>query len=246
MSKALDGEFGSFPTTHWSLVRRAGQSTGSHRRDALAELLKQYLPAMRYHLVAGKRLDAHQADDLLQSFLSDKVLEEDFIRKAEEGKGKFRNFLLVALNRFYISRIRHDRAQKRAPRQMSALDDLPEPSSDSPRPDEIFDVAWARQVLDSAIQRMRGECEKSGRPELWALFDQRVLAPALGFCQPTAYEKLVAEYGFASPVQASNAVITAKRMFIRILRLVVGEYARSDEQIDEEIRDLQTILSRAH
>ena len=78
---------GRFPTTHWSLVGRAGQDATENKRQAVGELLNRYLPALRaqsaYHrqsrwitfdLVYGKRLAPEDADDLLQEFIATKIL----------------------------------------------------------------------------------------------------------------------------------------------------------------------------
>ena len=64
----MDAPYGEarFPTTHWSLVARAGRDATEVKRQALGELLVRYLPALRAHLVYGKRLSPEDADDLLQ------------------------------------------------------------------------------------------------------------------------------------------------------------------------------------
>jgi hypothetical protein len=54
----------------------------------------------------------------------------------------------------------------------------------------------------------------------------------------------VEKFGFRSPTEASNALVTAKRMFVRALRAVVAEYARDENGIDREIEELRAILSR--
>ena len=62
---------GRFPTTHWSLVGRAGQDATENKRQALGELLNRYLPALRaqsaYHrqrLVSSHRQSRWITDDL--------------------------------------------------------------------------------------------------------------------------------------------------------------------------------------
>ena len=52
------------------------------------------------------RLVPEDADDMLQNFLSGPVLERDLISRAEKEKGRFRNFLLVALNRHVLNELR--------------------------------------------------------------------------------------------------------------------------------------------
>src|SRR3954469_23630165 len=92
-----------FPTTHWSLVKKAGCTSGESQRAALVEVLNRYMPALRSHLIYHKRIESHQAEDLLQGFLLSKVIEQDLIGAARQERGRFRSFLLTALDRFAIS-----------------------------------------------------------------------------------------------------------------------------------------------
>jgi DNA-directed RNA polymerase specialized sigma24 family protein len=245
MAKQEPGVYRAFPVTQWSLVARAGDVDVATKRQALAELLGLYLPAIKSYLTLSKRIDPDRADDLVQSFLTGKVLEQDLIEHADQERGKFRTFLLTALDRFIVNQHRYERAQKRSPSQMGSIDDQPEPAQDASAPDETFDIAWAKQVLERTIERMRIECKGSGRTDIWQVFEARVLAPTLGQTEAMPYEELIQQAGFASPVQAANALVTAKRMFARTLRTVIGEYEGGDAEIDGEIDDLHAILARA-
>ena len=60
---------------------------------------------------------------------------------------------------------------------------------------------------------------------------------------PTRWS-LVAKHGFQSPIQAANALITAKRMFKRVLEEVARDTVETDAEVAEEIRELKRILSR--
>jgi DNA-directed RNA polymerase specialized sigma24 family protein len=236
---------GRFPTTHWSLVARAGRDADESRRLALGELLARYLPALRAHLVLGKRLSPADADDLVQEFIAAKVLEKELIGRADAELGKFRTFLLTALDRFLIDCRRVEHARKRSPGdgRLQALgdgaEDLPaDPVSDA------FDLAWARNVIDQTVEMMRSECDATGRADVWGVFECRLLGPMLHGTEPIAYEDLVKRFGLQSPSQASNLLITAKRTYARVLRTVVGEYARSSDDIEAEIRELMDVLAR--
>ena len=83
---------------------------------------------------------------------------------------------------------------------------------------------------------------RSGRADVWGVFQCRLLDPSLQGTAPVDYEELVARFGLQSPSQASNVLVTAKRTFARALRSVVGEYALGDDEIDAEIRELREIL----
>jgi RNA polymerase sigma-70 factor (ECF subfamily) len=245
MSPLNPQPLGAFPTTHWSLVARAGSDNTESRRVALLQILNRYMPALRLHLVARKRMDEHRADDVLQGFLASKIIEQGIIQRAEKEKGKFRTFLLTALDRFLISEARKDNAQKRGAAATVAIGDDTDIAATFDQPDEHFDVAWARQLLAEAIRRMQEECRGSGRGDVWGVFQTRVLDPMLHDVPPLEYDDLVKKFGLTSPTQASNLLVTGKRTFARILRSLVAEYAKEDADIDQEIADLTSILSKA-
>jgi RNA polymerase sigma-70 factor (ECF subfamily) len=233
-----------FPETFWPLVRRAGAEGEEGQREALEELLRNYLPALRAHLVHRKSVRRHEADDFVQGFITDKILHRDLLASADRERGKFRTLLLTALDRYVVSQRRYQKAQKRSAERAVSLD--PEKhghlATGAETPSDPFDVAWARQVLGETVRRMRTECEGSGRPEIWGVFDARLLAPSVRGEEPVSYGQLVAKFGLSTPREASNVLITGKRMFARVLRAVVGEYTPADE-VDGEIRELQAALS---
>ena len=113
MSAARYGEAERFPSTRWSLVARAGQVDPEAKREALGQLLTRYLPALQAHLVHRKGLSEEEADDLVQEFVTSKILEKDLIARADQQLGKLRTFLLTALDRFVKNKLRDRRAKKR-------------------------------------------------------------------------------------------------------------------------------------
>jgi hypothetical protein len=224
-------------------VERAGHPN-TLGRLALGELLARYLAPLRAHLVLHKRLPPELADDLLQSFVSDRVLEQELVRSAVREKGRFRTFLLVALDRFVSNHFRDSNRKCRSPGPSASLEDAAAAADSSPGPSEEFDLAWAREVILQAAQQMRDSCLASGRSDLWRIFEARVLGPTLHGAQPQSYEELAAQFALPSAHAASNLMITGKRMFARSLRGVVGEYIADESDVEQEIADLRSILSR--
>ena len=108
----------------------------------------------------------------------------------------------------------------------------------------IPSLAWARRVIAESLARMQAECSGSGRADVWGVFECRLLAPMLDGAEPMPYEALVERFALRSPAQASNVLITGKRMFERALRAVVGEYVADEAEVDEEIAELRQILAR--
>jgi RNA polymerase sigma-70 factor (ECF subfamily) len=236
-----------FPVTDWSLVGRAGHAALGTKREALGLLMIRYFPALKAHLIHRRGFSPDKADDLLQEFVTSKILEKDLIAHARHDAGKFRTFLLTALDRFVFNCVRDERAKKRSPQEgrMVSIDARADYLESEGEPAEAFHVAWAQNVISQALQRMRQECEVSGRPELWGVFESRIVGPLLHDKEPADYSQLVTRFGFRSPMQASNAVVTAKRMYARVLRAVIGEYA-DDDEIEVEIDELKSILSRCN
>jgi hypothetical protein len=245
------GDFGAassspFPLTRWSLIGRAAQiAPGDPRtRAALNELVSRYLPALRTHLVLTRRLPPDQADELLQDFMASKVLEQGLFGRADRAQGKFRTFLLAALGNFLVDSVRASQAKKRAAeRHATPVDDqrdsLRDPGED---PASAFQTEWARQVVRRAVHLMHQHCRTDKRDDVWGVFQARLLSPMLEGAQPTEYTKLMSEFGFDSAQQASNALVTAKRMFQRALREAIAEYAE-DDQIEQELAELRELLS---
>ena len=210
----------------------------------MEELLRRYFPALRGYLVLCKGVDAERAEDLLQGFVADKILERDFFGHVEQQKGQFRQLLRRSLNHYLIDQIRQEQARgKRSGKQVNVEpEDLAAGRGPSP---DVFDVAWARQVIVESARRMYLECQERGRLHVWGVFEQRILLPTLTNRTAPGYDQLVERFGFESPEQASNALITAKRQFKRTVEAVVAEYVESQGEIDDEIRDLHQILASA-
>jgi RNA polymerase sigma-70 factor (ECF subfamily) len=192
-----------------------------------------------------RSVDRDQIDDVLQGFISGKVLESDLVGRADRTKGKFRSLLLTALDRYVISVRRQQQTQKRGANRTAALEAEDEQSLGSPAQSaDAFDVAWARQVLRETLARMQRQCESDGRPDVWGVFETRVLKPSMEGSTPPSYEQIVQQWSYRAPTQMWNAVRTGKQIFARTLRDVIAEYADSDEHVETELRDLREICAR--
>ena len=246
MSATPFGGAREFPSTRWSLVDRAGHLRAEAKREALGQLLVQYLPALKAHLVHRKGLHPDRADDLVQEFVANKILEKDLIARADQQLGKFRTLLLTALDRFVKNQIRDEHAKKRAPDKgaVLAFDERYQGLPAGQAPSEAFDVAWARGVISQALRQMQAECEETGRQDVWGVFQCRVIGPILEGTPPVDYTELIKRFGFNSPTQASNVLTTAKRMYVRALRSAVGQYTEDEEEVETEIEELKEILAR--
>lgn len=233
-----------FPTTRWSLVRCAAGELSADQRAALNELLTVYWPLLRSRLIAGRGIDANQADDLLQSFIQQQVLQGKLLSVANPSRGRFRNLLYKALNNFVAKHIRSMAARKRRVNLAAGLDRENEHLAVwSVTPSRHLDGIWARETLAVVLERMRDECQHSGRDDIWGVFEARILAPILNGAAPLSYHEIAQRYHYASTTQAQNALVTAKRSFCRLMRDILLEAGTAPDEVDAEIGELRQCLA---
>ncbi len=237
-----------YPTTFWSEVGRAGGSDSNAALTALEDLLKKYYQPLRSHLAFKFSVSDDQAAEWLQGFLHKKVMLDKLLSHASEARGKFRTFLLNSLDHFVFDELRKANRQRRKPSGgWASIEELApdEQTTLVKQADDRFATAWAEAIVEQAVNKMRVECQREGQVPRWEVFKARVLDPMLDGMEPIPYEELISRFGFRSPAEASNVLITAKRMFHRILRLVVSEYAGEAADVEAEIRDLRIVLAGA-
>ena len=114
-----------FTTTHWSVVRTCGADDTVSSGAALEQLCRTYwYPLYTYVRRRGHSVD--EAQDLTQEFFA-RFIEKDWVSAADANKGRFRTFLLTALNHFLAKEWRKEHAAKRGGgRQFVPLDDTAE------------------------------------------------------------------------------------------------------------------------
>ena len=216
------------------------------RWRALTELLEAYRPALLHFLKAVERIPSERTEDLVQSFVADRILQGRLLEKANLANGRLRSFLLKSFQNFINSERRREQAQKRTPQggPLVALEEAPEHLQAVVVEGGTLDAAWARQTLALALDHFREDCALNARMAWWDVFEARVLAPSLGEGTAWSFEELAHRHGFSKPQDAANALLSAKRAFSRTLRAVVADTLSDPEQVDEEIKNLCAALAR--
>lgn len=230
----------AFPTTRWSFIRALGDSESELRRELLGEFFLRYRSALRAHLAHQFRgLTNEDYDDLIQSFIVDRIICSQLLQEAAEPRGKFRNYLKTCLNNFAVDWYRL--ASNRHARECGTLELHHHPATAKATHTECFEVLWAKQIIHDTVSRMRADLEQRGRSQVWIVFEQRLLNPALHGIEPIEIETL-SEQLATSTQRVYNLLVTARRNFRKRLREVVSEYTSDDTDIDEEIEDLMHYL----
>ena len=88
----------AFATTHWSVVLAAADGAAPGSDESLSALCQTYWFPLYAH-VRRRGHDAESARDLTQGFFAELLAQRTFAR-ADRNRGRFRTFLLAALDHF--------------------------------------------------------------------------------------------------------------------------------------------------
>ena len=234
--------------TDWLDVESARYPETPQGRQAFERLIDRYQRPLLAHLTGKFRFSPDEANDLLQSFIHEQVIVNGLLRRASPGRGQLRSLLVNALERFALTFLRRRRSLKRhPPGPLLPLHEVAEHELPSHKDvtDSDGELVWAQAVIAGALLDMHAELVRRGRPEIWSVFEQRILLPMLDDQRKPKYSDLVQRFGFKSPNEAFNALVTAKRMFQRHLSNVVAQYVGNDREIATELTYLRAILQSA-
>lgn len=230
-----------FPPTDWAALARAAEA----HTPSLEQIVKIYWQPLRIFLVATFPSLKDQVEVLLQDFAEDKLIKESWLHKADKDRGRFRDFLKTSLRNFVLDRLNRAEA-KNPPVSMDDLEqELPQPDA----PSEEFDLVWAQTVLAETLRRMEADCkdptaDQPRRGQIWEMFRIRLLEPVFNETPPPAYDQLIERFGLKSPTDASNTLLSAKRIFKVHLSRVIREYAGQDAATAAEIRAIEDFVGR--
>jgi RNA polymerase sigma-70 factor (ECF subfamily) len=234
---------GVFATTHWSLILTASEVESPAASDALSRLCKVYWYPL-YAYVRRQGYNPDEAQDLTQEFFA-RLLAKNFLRTLDRQKGKFRSFLLAAMEHFLAKEWRDSRRLKRGGGQaLISLDDTDAESRYQIEPAEtmtaekIYERRWALTLLEQAIQRLRGEFEAAGKHELFEVLQ--------GFLSGDKTGISYAQAGLQLDMTEGAVKVAAHRMRQRygeLVRLEIANTVSVAEEVDDELRHLMAALS---
>ena len=231
-----------FVTTQWTVVLNAGRSDSVSAEEALEKLCRSYWYPL-YAYVRRRGYAAEDAQDLTQAFFA-RLLEKDSLKNITRSGGKFRSFLLTALNHFLADEWKKDHAQKRGAGRVISLDAAEaehlfeaEPA-DLATPEKLYERNWALTLLDTVFRRLRNEYEAAGKAALFA---------QLKFClagerSATPYADLAKKLGL--PENTLKTLVHRLRARYReVLREEVSQTVSTTGEVEEELRCLFRALA---
>lgn len=237
-----------FETTRWTAIEAIRSKDDSHKCALVGKMLALYWKPVYWYL-RQKGNTNEQAKDLTQGFFQEVVLGHELIQQADQAKGRFRTFLLTALDRYVTSEYRKETARKRIPTdKLLSLDHIESGNLAETiggfTSEESFNYVWVSELLDQMIKEVEEECHRRKMSTHWKVFRDRVLRPIMAEKQPASMMDICNQYGIESPTKASSMIIAVKRRFQATLRRHLRQFVTSDVQISEEIRELVRFLKK--
>lgn len=245
---SMGGTGEAFLTTHWSAISKIAADGDTSSQALINDLLKKYWKPV-YCFLRHKGYDNEQAKDLTQGFFQEVVLGRELIQRVDQARGRFRTFLLTALEQ-YLTRVhRKQTAQKRIPKdkllQLEQIDpaELPEPVGGL-TPKESFNYAWVSELLDKMLAEVQAKCRSQGKTLHWQVFHDRILQPIMENTRAPSLAEICDKYGIKNTAKASNMIVTVNRRFRAALKRHLRRSVTGDAEVDEELRELMQMFSK--
>jgi RNA polymerase sigma-70 factor (ECF subfamily) len=186
-----------------------------------------------------------EAQDLTQSFFA-YLLETRFVSKASPGKGRFRTFLLACLKNFLSTEHRKWAAAKRGGGQppLSLEEQRAEARygrepADIKSPDLLYELSWAKTLLNGALETVRTEFASAGKAELFNRLEPFLHAAE----RAPSYKATAAALGKTEDAVGA-AVQRLRRRYHQALRAQIARTVNQSSEIDDELRHLRLVLRR--
>ncbi len=236
-----------FATTRWSLVQAAGGEDSSLSEEeyqrALAELCANYWFPVYAHC-RRKGATPDDAEDQTQEFFT-RILDGNLIKLADPNRGRFRSYLLTALDHFLVNEYRKGQAAKRGGGMKHIAIDVADaesrigvqPATDL-TPEDEFEKRWAVVMLSGVYDALQNEQTDDDRRNLFA--ELKAFLPG----NSDVPYAVVAETLKMSEGAIKVAIHRLRKRFGQLLRHEIAQTVASMDEIDDEIRRLQIALSK--
>ncbi|MEO7600126.1 MAG: sigma factor [Opitutus sp.] len=232
-----------FGTTLWTIVLAAGDPNNPDAAVALDRLCRTYWYPV-YAYVRRKGRAGADAEDLTQEFFS-RLLARDFPVGVERDGGKFRSYLLRALDHFLINEWNRGNAVKRGGGSITfSLDGVDADARyalepiDGSTPESLYDRRWAVAVLETVRAGLRQEYVGQGKSKMF-----EALEPCLtGGDDLLPYAELMMRLDLKESA-LKMAVHRLRKRFGELLREEIEKTVATPDEVEGEIRQLITAAS---
>jgi RNA polymerase sigma-70 factor (ECF subfamily) len=223
------------------VVLAAGQRSGTDAQAALEKLCRTYWFPL-YAFARRQGNSPEDAQDLTQDFFR-RLLEKNYLGKADPDRGKFRTFLLQSLKNFLVNEWKRAGRLKRGGGveflsiDTNAAEDLyAARAADEFNPDAEYEARWAVTLIEQVLGALRQEFIAADKAPL---FDE-LKGFIWGEKSAASYAEISAQLNL-SEATVKMAVHRLRQRFRELLRAEVAHTVARPEDIDAELRHLISV-----
>ena len=220
----------------------AGESSVPGGEAALEKLCRTYWFPL-YAFARRQGNSPEDAQDLTQDFFF-RLLEKNYLAKADPDRGKFRTFLLSSLRHFLVNEWKRAGRLKRGGglefisiHTNEAEYRYAAESSDESNPDAEYETRWAVALIEQVLAALHQEFNAADKAPLFErlkgfIWDNKTNA---------SYAEIAAELNLSEGT-VKVAVHRLRQRFRELLRAEVAHTVARPEDIDGELRYLIGVL----
>jgi RNA polymerase sigma-70 factor (ECF subfamily) len=231
-----------FTTTHWSVVLAAGSGASTQSAAALEQLCQAYWRPL-YAYIRRRGHSPEDAQDLTQGFFAH-LLEKNWVGDADRERGRFRTFLLTAVQRFLSHQRERALAIKRGGQcaflsldQLNSEERHQREPSDGWTPEKVFERRYALALLDKALTALRAEYARAGKTSLFEAFQTFLSGEHTHGGSVAAAAQLNMSEG-----TARVWIHRLRRRYGELLRLEIAQTVATPAEAEEELRHILAVL----
>lgn len=230
---SLGGGRRGFPETTWGMISRLRDPGVARYREGLEDLAARYWKPVYRYIRIGRTKSNEEAKDLTQAFFL-WLLDGDALRRYVPEKGAFRAYLKIILSRFVRDQdrvaesLKRGGAARRIPLDEEFLSAEVVADPKAADPEKEFDRAWAREVSERAIERVRARFAAEGREAAFRAFEEYALRG-----ERRTYADVAASLGL-SESDVRNHLHAAREAVRREIREQISETVSGPGEIEEE------------
>jgi RNA polymerase sigma-70 factor (ECF subfamily) len=218
------------------VIRNAQDPSSADYRDSLEALARTYWRPVYAHFRRRWNKRHEEASDLTQDFFC-ALCEKEFLSHVSQEHGRFRSYVLAALDNFARLDHRWRTRQKRGgialQIPLGVVEDYEPAGGDSAELE--FERDWARAVLAEALDELAREASAEQREAEYQAFLLRdVRPPAEG---PPSYESLARTLKI-SVSDVTNGLYRMRKKLRDLVLMRVRDTVSSDREAEAEMREL--------
>ncbi len=221
-------------------------ATGRESAEAAAAL-ERLCATYWYPLYAYVRHRGHSPEDskdLTQEFFY-RLLQGKYLARVDPHKGKFRSFLLAAMNHFLANEWDRVKTLKRGGQvTFLSLDELQAErryqceDSTGRSPEQFYETMWAFALLDKVLGLLREETAAAGHS---ARFEE-LKAVLMGERPTLTYAEMARKLG-TTEAALKVALQRLRQRYAELLRVQIAQTVPGPEEVNDELRHLYAVLS---